>query len=367
MLKKQLHQLTTKFEELRAAVNITSAGEESGSSSVGKGPAQEYVVSDLKVQMVVTNQQLSAAKDEIKLLKDKLKECSIQLKEYENDQKGIVSVLEKYDVDTRGLLPLIDCNNASASEVSVQHVDIVDAVAQLGEMIDVARAAATRKETAKSDKLLQLEARVSEQTAAAEDAKAQKFALEKRIEALKASSKTAREEHAQLTVTIESLTKEVQEYREKLADTEQRVASSSEVVSSEVQALEEENIELLKENKELRIEVSRYKAVQGGLPIPPQVESTEAVTETSIPTPGESTNTDETTVGTKRSFGTDLSNTAPATSVEPVTKPITTASTIADDGAAKTKVRRTRVKARAIASDTTAQQVADEAGECKQS
>ena len=78
MLKKQLHQLTIKFDELKQ--NAKQLSESRASGVTGGGPATDYIISDLKVQLVTTAQQLSQAQDEVKLLKSKLKECSVQLK-----------------------------------------------------------------------------------------------------------------------------------------------------------------------------------------------------------------------------------------------------------------------------------------------
>jgi hypothetical protein len=98
VLKKQLHQLSVKFDELRSAKSVLSEG--------GPSPGiqtylftllyveptlhwclylthshlthttfnsltvhTEYVISDLKVQLVTTSQQLSNASEESKLLK----------------------------------------------------------------------------------------------------------------------------------------------------------------------------------------------------------------------------------------------------------------------------------------------------------
>jgi uncharacterized coiled-coil protein SlyX len=82
-LKKQLHQLTIKFDELKQSAKHMA--EERAAGVVGGGPATDYIISDLKVQLVTTAQQLSQSQDEVKLLKSKLKECAVQLKVSENN------------------------------------------------------------------------------------------------------------------------------------------------------------------------------------------------------------------------------------------------------------------------------------------
>jgi uncharacterized coiled-coil protein SlyX len=78
VLKKQLHQLTLKFEELKQSAKQMSEARAAG--VVGGGPTTDYIISDLKVQLVTTSQQLSQGQDEVRLLKSKLKECAVQLK-----------------------------------------------------------------------------------------------------------------------------------------------------------------------------------------------------------------------------------------------------------------------------------------------
>jgi hypothetical protein len=78
ILKKQLYQLTIKFDELKESAKQLSESRANG--VVGGGPSTDYIISDLRVQLVTTTQQLSQAQDEVKLLKSKLKECAVQLK-----------------------------------------------------------------------------------------------------------------------------------------------------------------------------------------------------------------------------------------------------------------------------------------------
>jgi hypothetical protein len=77
-LKAQLKQLMVKFDELKQSAKQLSESRASG--VVGGGPTTDYIISDLRVQLVTTTQQLSQAQDEVKLLKSKLKECAVQLK-----------------------------------------------------------------------------------------------------------------------------------------------------------------------------------------------------------------------------------------------------------------------------------------------
>ena len=286
----------------------------------------------------------------------------------------MVAVLERYQIDTRGLIAL---EHSVDEDSSALHGDIADAVAQLGEKLDLAKAAVARREVTKSEKVSELEDRLSQVTAEAEEARVQKVAAEKRLEAMKASAKTAREANGTLTVEIEALTAKVETLKTELNAAQRKVTSTSDVVSSEVQALEEENIELLKENKELRVQVSRLKASAGagqssGAAFPSQSECNSVAN-----TPARADSLAACLSGQKRAFGTDISNTVPSSAVKTaasaadVVKPVHAAAsdvstvTAAEEGAVG-NTRRTRTKVGAKAVKATAQ-VADEGAECKQS
>ena len=286
-----------------------------------------------------------------------------------------MAVLERYQIDTRGLIAL---EHSVDEDSSALRGDIADAVAQLGEKLDLAKAAVARREVTKSEKVSELEDRLSQVTAEAEEARVQKVAAEKRLEAMKASAKTAREANGTLTVEIEALTAKVETLKTELNAAQRKVTSTSDVVSSEVQALEEENIELLKENKELRVQVSRLKASAGtgqssGAAFPSQSECNSVAN-----TPARADSLSACLSGQKRAFGTDISNTVPSSAVKTaagsaadVVKPVHAAAsdvsavTAAEEGAVG-NTRRTRTKVGAKAVKATAQ-VADEGAECKQS
>jgi archaellum component FlaC len=278
-----------------------------------------------------------------------------------------VAVLEKYGVDTRGLIPL---EHSVDEDTSAIHADIADAVAQLGEKLDLAKAAVSRREISKSEKMAELEGKLAQQAADLEESMALRVTLEKRLEVLKASAKSAREGSATATLEIEALQAKVKELKDELSTAHKRVVSSTEVVSSEVQALEEENIELLKENKELRLQVSRLKAnpAAASAPIAPAPVAAASVFS---PAPKAAASASSGALsGSKRAFGTDISNTAPTSTVKAsqgdVAKPTAAGMSQSEpDDAVKAKSRRTRVKAKAMVDESMKPQ--DEAGECKQS
>lgn len=105
------------------------------------------------------------------------------------------------------------------------------------------------------------------------DVKNQRSALEKRLETTKQCTKSSKEEIAELTVQIDSLKQQNHIISSDLINAQSKIielsaqnnsssssSASSSSTSPEVQALEEENLELLKENKELRKDVATYKS-----------------------------------------------------------------------------------------------------------
>ena len=93
----------------------------------------------------------------------------------------------------------------------------------------------------------------------ADEAKAMKIALEKRLEATKASARGTRAEAANVSAEMDALRLEVAKYQADLEIARNRLSGSEETVNSEVQALEEENLDLMQENKELRKEISVHR------------------------------------------------------------------------------------------------------------
>lgn len=78
MFKKHLHELNDKYVKVSQSAKQLSESRAQG--VVGGGPTTDYIISDLRVQLVTTSQQLNQSQDEVKLLKAKLKECAVQLK-----------------------------------------------------------------------------------------------------------------------------------------------------------------------------------------------------------------------------------------------------------------------------------------------
>jgi chromosome segregation ATPase len=371
-LKKQLQQLTSKFDELKSSKSSTQVH---AAGAAPGGPSTDYVISDLKVQLVTTSQQLSQCQDEVKLVKSKLKECAVQLKHYENDHVGIVAVLERYEIDTRGILPL---EHSVDDDSSALNVDIADAVALLGEKLDASKCLNARKELTKTQRVVDLEDRIGSYASEAEDLKAQKLALEKRIDTLKNTAKAARESSAALTVQVEELTERVAELQDQLSAADRKAVNSSELVSSEVQALEEENIDLLKENKELRVELSRYRSSLATSSTNELLRApARPVAASTVPTSPLTRLNDADGLallsGRKRTFGTDLSNNnqlpVPATDYAAdaaVGSSHKKGAAVPVDAINCNKQRRMRMRAKALVDDITAP-AQDEAGECKQS
>jgi centromeric protein E len=257
-LKRQLTQLKATYDELKNSMSTRVAA-----------PTQEFVISDLKFQLAEVNTQLQNSQNLVHLLKDKLKECSAQMEDYEKERTGVLNILEMHGVDITAFL------TANASELSGNQSnlglssDLADAVSSLAAKLAATTSALAVHQQHQQQQTSDVAVRLREAVAEAEDAKAQRLALERRMEQFKASARTAREEAAALTVQIDALNAQVASLQEEVKKAEQRAVSSTEVVSSEVQVLEEENIELMRENKELRIEVTRLKAAAASVSVAP--------------------------------------------------------------------------------------------------
>lgn len=169
---------------------------------------------------------------------------------------------------TRGLQAAVTVRvrDSSVSDISTAKdmaiaQDITDAVAKLAEKLVVAQSILTNRDSSKATKQRDLEERLSHSLAELEDEKATKLALERRLEGSKNALRVSRDEVAALTVEIEDQKTKIDELKQAVLETEKKVVSSADNVHSEIQVLDEENIELMRENKELRVEVNRFKAV----------------------------------------------------------------------------------------------------------
>lgn len=247
----------------------------------------------------------------------------------------------------------------SAEEASVMEQELAEVVSKVISSKISAKEVAATAEVSKTKKVQELEQRLQQSTAEVEELKVLKLALEKRVDNLSASTLG---DNKKLTAEISSLKESLKSKTDELMAMKSTQMQSSDNISSEVQVLEEENIELMAENKELRIEISKLKSLVGtssstsSLPISvPSYAATNSPknTRTSAAVP----NTEE----KKRTFGTNLSNVAIDGNARSsgVEKPLATSGvkrplevrpagedTAATAGA--TKTRRTRAKAQAI-------------------
>ena len=266
--------------------------------------------------------------------------------------------------------------------------DIADAVSKLVEKLTVAQSILSNREAAKSNKQKDLEEKLAHAVAEVEDLKSTKLAVEKRAESAKNSLRTAREEVAKLTVDLEGQKSRVDELQQELLDAEKRVTNSADTVHSEIQVLEEENIELMRENKELRVEVSRYKAALAEKSSIVSGDGASALKVTKVSVSPKSISAAEiavppSTIGKKRAFGREIDvNSLPSDASElastsfHVEKSSAPASSVAASGGAENtdasaknlglSQRKVRTKAKALIGGS-ASSSEDNGGECAQS
>jgi len=388
-LKKQLARLKAAYDEMKE--NAESA------KSKAVGSNSDFVISDLKFQVAELNAQFTQSQSITQSLKDKLRDCAKQLQEYETDRIAIISILDKHGVDTSGL----SVADSSVSDISTAKdmavaQDISDAVAKLAEKLMVAQSILTNRDSSKATKQRELEDKLSHLQAELDDVKATKLALERRLDGSKNALRVSRDEVAALTVEIENQKAKIDELKQAVMETEKKVVSSTDNVHSEIQVLEEENIELMRENKELRVEVSRIKAVlqdrrataiaQPQQQLPDRDENTAPVEMSSHHSPLPSTAETEklsssalcSSVGVKRAFGRELDvNALSDTSFldntsnkmnSMTTKNLQSTAPGSENGiGTQQNLHKQRARAKALVS-TTGQESAEEgAGECAQS
>jgi chromosome segregation ATPase len=171
---------------------------------------------------------------------------------YETERNSVIEVLDKNGIDTTSLLPLDTSVSDDVSTYSLMEQDLGGAVAKLATKSSSDSLAVSRK-------LHDVETELERVMLELEEMKSMKNVLEKRVEMMKTSAKTSRDEYAKANEEIDLLSARVEELTADLTQARQKVVNSADVVHSEVQALEEENIEIMKENKELRKELSKLK------------------------------------------------------------------------------------------------------------
>lgn len=148
----------------------------------------------------------------------------------------MVSLLREHGIDTRGLEPTDLSLSEGDASAALFGQDLASAVAQLAAQLSAKLAAAQKQcdaHEAQTDKLL-------------------------------AAADVASEEFSALVADCDDLRAKVSELQELLELANRRATSSEDNVSSEVQALEEENIELMRENRELRKDLANLKAERRG-------------------------------------------------------------------------------------------------------
>jgi hypothetical protein len=138
-----------------------------------------------------------------------------------------------------------------------------DAVEALVKEATAAKDSAAARATSTADKHTELSERAAKAEAANEELKAQKMSLELKIEGLKTAARVSREEVATITAQMEVLAVKKSDLEVRLQHAMSSTAATAEShalnSASEVQVLEEENIDLMRENKDLRLEISRLR------------------------------------------------------------------------------------------------------------
>lgn len=254
MYKKQLKDLKDAYETLQKTVSER----ESSSSRTTRASAKEASssvaeLSAVKLQLAEVTSQLEQANFVSKTLKDKLKDCSKQLQQYEQERQDIIHILQDCHIDVAGLM-LNDESNVDESVLDEQ--ELSEPVGKLAEKWQQAHTLST---TLKSQ-MLDTEDRFLSLSTDVESSRTQKMALEKKLESTKNALKTAKAEQDELLAQLETARHQMTEVKAELLAAKSSISGSEDAISTEIQVLEEENIELLRENKELRIASATYRA-----------------------------------------------------------------------------------------------------------
>ena len=250
--KKQLAQLKAAYETLQHTVSDTDSTKRSTRSS-SKESNLSAEMAAVKLDLAEVNTQLEQANFVTKTLKDKLKDCSKQLQEYEQERQTIIQILEGCDIDITGLL----LNDESTNDESIlEEQELSEPVRKLAEKWRLA----DRLNSSLKSQLFDAEERFLTLSTDVESSRTQKVALEKKLESTKASLKLAKSEQEELVAQLESTRHRLSDVNDELDAAKSSLTGSKDEISSEIQVLEEENIELLRENKDLRISAATYRA-----------------------------------------------------------------------------------------------------------
>ena len=237
--KKQLVSLKSAYDDLQRR---------SQSSSTVENTAE---LAAMQVRLSENTAQLDQARVVCDSLKSKLKECSRQLQEYETEKQGVINILKTCGIDVSGLMV-----NESGSEDSVLEQDLAEAVgtlAQKWKYLSTSYGDIREKLKVIENEKLEISCQFDSQNV-------QKAALERKVDSLKMALQDAKEECAELSNKLRQECETKISIASELEEARASAQSSKSAVNVEVQMLEEENIELLKENKELRGVMATYKA-----------------------------------------------------------------------------------------------------------
>jgi chromosome segregation ATPase len=231
VLKKQLSQLKKAYEDLGSKSNTVT-------------------VDDVRLREALAQAEYNASI--ANTLKEKLKECSTQLREYETERDSIIQILDVCGFDTSPLTNLDDDANSSTTNEQ-DLIEIMNKLSVKYQMMTRQLSQTSLLKNATDDQIATLNTELQGLTT-------EKMALEKRIDSLKAVIALSKDENADLMKEIGNMRVAYKEMEQKYNEAKKSLSASSENISQEIQVLEEENIELMRENKELRIAAANFRS-----------------------------------------------------------------------------------------------------------
>jgi chromosome segregation ATPase len=253
--KRQLSDLKTAYEQLRDSASAATATAQSSSSrrSAAATADSNTTAAELlstKQRVTEITHQYEQAQSMIATLKGKLRECSVQLQEYERERQAVLDVLKACGIDITGL-----SLNESVDDSALVEQELSEAVNSLAQKW---RQAVSSLNSAKEN-LDKSQTTQTSQAAEIETLNVQKAATERRYQSTKTALSAMTEKCEVLATHLETEKEKTKEVEKKVEECNARLAGNKSAISMEIQVLEEENIDLLRENKELRNTIVTYR------------------------------------------------------------------------------------------------------------
>ena len=267
-LKKQLKELKKAYDELAASPMAVVARAGNG-HGIGADALAEANL--LQARLTESKASLMQQKQLVDSLKEKLTEASKQLGDYEGERRRVINVLSEAGFSIEDLISNASNNTSNIGDVSVTSMDdsMEMSIADV-DLADAVKTLVSQHSTTMDEK----KAHVSSLNLISQTAKEQEelvTTLKSQLCQAETLQSNLRKEVTRLTKSLEASKTRINDLTSMNNDLEMNLASlknkskeherDQETNESELLALQEENLELMKENKELRVSVQTLKSI----------------------------------------------------------------------------------------------------------